>query len=91
MKIKAEIIVKGFVQGVGYRYYCYRKAIEFGLTGYVKNLINGNVELVAEGEKSMVKDFVRELKIGPSHAKVNTISVEEFPFTNEFEKFEILK
>ena len=89
MKIKAKIIVKGMVQGVGYRYFCYRKAVEYGITGYAKNLFNGDVELEAEGEQNLMKEYVRNLKTGPSNARVNSVVVEELPFEDQYDEFKI--
>jgi len=89
MKTGANIIVKGIVQGVGYRYFCRKKADEFGIHGYVKNLYNGDVELEVEGEKNMTEDFIKELKIGPFNATVKKILVEEVPFKNKFNEFRI--
>jgi len=89
MKTGANIIVKGLVQGVGYRYFCRKKADEFGIYGYVKNLYNGDVELEVEGEKNMIEDFIKELKIGPFNATVKQILVEEVPFKNKYDEFRI--
>ena len=89
MKTGARIIVKGLVQGVGYRYFCRKKAGEFGIYGYVKNLYNGDVELEVEGEKNMTEDFIKELKIGPFNATVKKILVEEVPFKNKYDEFRI--
>lgn len=72
----AEIIVQGVVQGVGYRYFAMQKAKEYGITGYVQNLSDGNVLVVAEGEKGMLNDFIKELKIGPVSAHVTKIDIE---------------
>lgn len=89
MKTKVKIIIKGFVQGVGYRYYCYRKAVEYGITGYAKNLNDGQVEVSAEGEQSLIYDFIKELKIGNAGSKVNSVNIKELPFENEYEEFKI--
>lgn len=62
MKKRFEVIVKGLVQGVGFRYFCFRKAQEFNVKGYVRNLINGDVELQIEADEHHIKDFVMELK-----------------------------
>lgn len=75
MLIHAEIIIKGMVQGVGYRYFTQRLARRYNLTGYVKNLPNGNVLCEAEGEEGLVRDFIKELKIGPSFSRVTGSSV----------------
>lgn len=71
----AEITVQGVVQGVGYRFFAIQKAREYGITGYVQNLPDGSVLVVAEGEKGMLNDFIKELKIGPRAAKVTKIDV----------------
>ncbi|MBU4444237.1 acylphosphatase, partial [bacterium] len=51
MQIHAEIVVRGMVQGVGYRYFAYRKANQYGLCGYVKNLPRDDVQCEVEGEE----------------------------------------
>ncbi|MEP7145737.1 MAG: acylphosphatase, partial [bacterium] len=61
----------------------------FGIKGYAKNLVNGNVEVLAEGEQHLIFDYVKELKIGPSDSKVTSMIVDEFPFENEFREFKI--
>ncbi len=89
MKKRVRINVKGFVQGVGYRYFCYRKAVEFNITGYAKNLIDGSVVIAAEGDADIINDFIEELKKGPRNSKVNSVNIEELTFKNEFSDFEI--
>jgi len=87
MKAGAKIIVKGLVQGVGYRYFCRKKADEYQISGYAKNLVNGDVELEVEGEKNMIEDFIKELKIGPFNSAVKKILVEELQFANKYDGF----
>lgn len=89
MKVKYKVTVKGLVQGVGYRYFCYRKAKEYSVNGYAKNNFNGNVDLVIEGEKGLVEDFIRELRTGPVNASVSSVVLEELEFNNEFDDFSI--
>lgn len=72
-----KITVNGLVQGVGYRYFCYRKAVEYNIRGYAKNLIDGSVEVVASGEKNMVSDYIKELRTGPANSFVKSINTEE--------------
>lgn len=74
---KIRITVNGLVQGVGYRYFCYRKAVEYNITGYAKNLFDGSVEVMAVGDESLIMDFVKELKIGPSNSFVKSLTFEE--------------
>jgi len=73
--VRAKIRVYGVVQGVGYRYFVYRTATALGLAGYVKNLPDGSVEVVAQGEKGLVNALIDDLKIGPRHAHVERIDV----------------
>ena len=70
-----HITVYGIVQGVFYRSFTERQAREMGLTGYVRNLANGNaVEVVAEGNKEQLEKFIGKLKTGPPSAAVSEIS-----------------
>ena len=85
--IKAKIIVKGLVQGVGYRYFCFRKAKEYSLTGYVKNLVNGDVEIEVEGDKYLIMSFMKELKIGPTKANVTVLDHVFMEYEDEYEEF----
>ena len=71
-----HIVVRGLVQGVGYRWYAARKAEGLGLRGYVENLYDGNVEVEAVGDRSLLEEFVRDLKIGPRSAHVTDMTVE---------------
>lgn len=89
MQSRAEIIVNGLVQGVGFRYFVYRKAKDLGLKGYVINLYTGEVLTVAEGEKALVEELINKLKIGPMHAAVKNCFVEWEETANEFDAFEI--
>ena len=89
MKKRFEVIVKGLVQGVGFRYFCFRKAQEFNVKGYVRNLINGDVELQIEADEGHIKDFVMELKKGPFGAEVRRLILTELDYKNEFIEFHI--
>ena len=73
--MKAEIVVQGVVQGVGYRFFVLNQAHLSDLRGYVRNLPNGSVEVVAEGEKGIIKDFIGRLRIGPMSAHVTGVDV----------------
>ncbi|MCB0731273.1 MAG: acylphosphatase [Ignavibacteriae bacterium] len=88
-RIRAEIIVYGLVQGVGFRYFVLRKAQELGLVGYTKNQYDGTVLTIAEGEKHLVEEFFHQLKIGPMHSDVRDIKISWQSFVGEFTNFEI--
>lgn len=84
-----KITVSGLVQGVGYRYFCYKKALEYGINGYAKNLYNGNVEVLAQGEEGLIKGFIKELNTGPNYASVKSLNTEETDVEKEYQEFSI--
>jgi acylphosphatase len=86
---RAEILVNGFVQGVGFRYFVVRLAEKFELKGYTKNLFSGEVYTVVEGELAMIEELFNKIKIGPSHADVKNASIKWSESKNEFTKFEV--
>jgi acylphosphatase len=89
MKVHAEIIVNGLVQGVGFRYYVLREAKRLDLNGYVKNLYTGEVLTVVEGEKVVVEEMINKLRVGPIHASVKSCKVDWQEPKNEFTDFEV--
>ena len=88
-KARARVVVHGVVQGVGFRYFAFRNATIRGLKGYVRNLPDGSVETVVEGDRDMVADYVEQIKAGPRFARVTRADVTWEPFRGEFETFEI--
>ncbi|HKI77725.1 MAG TPA: acylphosphatase [Ignavibacteriaceae bacterium] len=86
---RAEILVNGLVQGVGFRYFVYREANSFGLKGFVKNLYTGEVLTIVEGDKFQIENLFNKIKIGPSHASVKNANIEWNASQNEFTHFEI--
>lgn len=87
-RIKYNIL--GLVQGVGFRYFTYRNAIQLGIKGYVKNCYDGSVEGIAESDNLTIDRFIYLLKQGPSRSRVEKvhISSEEID-TYSFEDFTI--
>jgi len=71
--------VRGSVQGVGFRYYVHRAAVELGLTGYVKNLDDGRVEVFASGPPDQLAELRQRLWAGPSFAEVRGVEEQEVP------------
>ncbi|VUD53782.1 Acylphosphatase [Thalassocella blandensis] len=63
----------GRVQRVGFRNFVQETATKFGLTGYVRNLSDGRVEFVLQGEQTQIDNALERIKIGPSYAKVESI------------------
>jgi acylphosphatase len=86
-KQRAEIVVNGLVQGVGFRYFVTRNAQQLGLKGYVKNLYDGSVLTVVEGETGLIEELFKKLKAGPRSAQVNSSKIEWGEFKNEFSTF----
>lgn len=89
MQSRAEIIVNGLVQGVGFRYFVYREAVPLGVTGFTKNLYTGEVQIVVEGEKAMIEDLIKKIRVGPSHADVKNCWIDWQEPKNEFNGFKI--
>ena len=86
---RAEIIVNGLVQGVGFRYFVARLAENLELKGYVKNLYSGEVLTVVEGERYRIEDLFNQLKVGPRYADVRNAAIKWEEYKNEFSRFEI--
>ena len=70
-----HLIVSGMVQGVNFRRNAQNKAIELGLKGYAKNLPDGNVEVVAEGDEEKLKELIEFIRKGPGVAKIEDIKI----------------
>lgn len=88
--IGAIVRVKGVVQGVGFRYWCRRKAGELGLRGYAANLRDGSVEVAFEGDRGLVESFIEELKIGPTYSHVTDLQVEWYDTPRGYNDFRII-
>jgi acylphosphatase len=88
--IARRATVAGRVQGVGYRFFAERAARELGVHGWVRNLPDGNVESVVEGEDEAVSRYLARLREGPRSGRVTDVRVEETGWTG-FESFEITR
>jgi acylphosphatase len=89
MEVRAEIVVKGLVQGVGYRYFVIREAQKLELKGFTQNLYTGEVLTVAEGEKAVVEEMIKKMRVGPMYASVKSCKVDWQEPKNEFTEFEV--
>jgi len=89
MKARAHIFVSGRVQGVFFRDQTQRWASSLGVTGWVRNLENGRVEAIAEGEKENIKSLISHLKEGPPLAIVEEVDVNWKEYKDEFKDFRI--
>jgi acylphosphatase len=70
---RVEAVVRGRVQGVGFRYYILRRASRLGLTGWVANEDDGSVRCVAEGPRPALDELVEMLRSGPPGARVDGV------------------
>jgi len=82
--------VDGMVQGVGYRYLVKAAAFKHGLTGYVKNLDDGRVEVVCEGEEEKIRSFLDDVQIRREPVSVENVEVAFEEPTREFPAFRIV-
>ena len=88
-KMQLHVLITGKVQGVGFRNFTQLNARQLGVKGYAKNLPNGKVEVVAEGDKAQLDALIALLKKGPRFARVDSLEVDERSFTGEYESFGI--
>lgn len=88
-KIRAHIIVSGIVQGVFFRANTRGKAQMVGVTGWVRNRLDGTVELIAEGERERLKRLIDWCHKGPPGASVSKVEVRWEGYSGEFKKFEV--
>lgn len=70
-----EAVVRGRVQGVGFRYFAHREAMALGLSGWVANEADGSVRCVAVGDRPQLDAFLERLRAGPPSAIVDRIDV----------------
>jgi acylphosphatase len=87
MKKRAYISVSGRVQGVGFRYSIQREAKKLNITGFARNVSNGDVEIIAEGEEENLKQLIDFCKKGPLIARVDNVNHEFSDYKGEFNNF----
>lgn len=73
---QVHLLISGFVQGVGYREFVRSNARKMGITGWVRNLSDNRVEVVAQGPEQTHKNFIRICEKGPFLADVKNIAIE---------------
>jgi acylphosphatase len=88
-KVRKHIFISGRVQGVGFRAFTRQNAQQLGVNGWVKNLYDGRVETVIEGDKSTVKQLESKLKKGSLFANVDDIEVKNESYQGDFSSFTI--
>src|SRR5437588_12296090 len=72
--VAAEVVVSGDVQGVGYRAFTQRAAKDLGLSGWVRNLYDGRVQVEVEGPRAKVEELLEHLRRGPGPAEVTEVT-----------------
>jgi acylphosphatase len=89
MKERFHASIGGHVQGVGFRAFVQEKAIELGLVGWVRNRWDGTVEVVAEGERSPLEQFLGWLRKGPRSSYVSDLHFEWQAAIDEYRDFRV--
>jgi acylphosphatase len=87
MMVRRAVVVHGQVQGVAFRHYTSRRALELGVTGWVRNLPDGSVEGVFEGDEAAVNALVEWCRSGPPAARVDRLDLREGVYRSEFDSF----
>ncbi|HKP00028.1 MAG TPA: acylphosphatase [Nitrospiraceae bacterium] len=87
--LRAKLLVRGKVQGVGYRAFAAHVAAQWGLCGGVRNLDDGRVELDVEGPKDQILILIEAAKTGPPASRVAAVDVEWSPATGRFSDFRV--
>jgi acylphosphatase len=88
--VRARVVVEGRVQGVFFRDFTRQRARALGVAGWVRNLSDGRVEALMEGEEEAVRTLLDHVAEGPPHAHVANVDVTHGAYTGEFEDFRIV-
>jgi acylphosphatase len=84
-----KVIITGQVQGVMFRNFTCQKALSLGITGWVRNMADGRVEVVAEGQYNKLEELIKLLKQGPPQASVQKTSITRGTYSGKYADFEI--
>ncbi len=87
--VRVRLQVFGRVQGVGFRYACWREAVSLGLAGWVRNCPDESVEIVAEGSEAAVRALSCWCRHGPPHASVSRVVTAPEPAREALASFQI--
>jgi acylphosphatase len=91
MRKRVHVFYAGRVQGVGFRFTVRELACGYEVTGFVRNLVDGRVELVAEGAESELRDFLEAIQSSQLASHIRTADVNWEPATGQFRQFEIAR
>ena len=89
MRVARKFLMDGDVQGVGFRFFAQRAAAQHQVTGYVRNLADGRVEALAEGDAASVEAFKHDIAAGPSYARVQHLEEINLEPTGSYSSFRI--
>ncbi len=88
---KAHVFVSGFVQGVGFRHFVRKKALELGLTGWVKNLPDNRVEALFQGDEKKINEVIEICRKGPFLSEIEDVIVNWVEDQEMYEEFRIIQ
>jgi acylphosphatase len=89
MKVARKYLISGQVQRVGFRFFAQRAAARHQVTGYVRNLADGRVEVLAEGTPANVEGFKHDLATGPVYSRVEQVEELSIEPTGSYSSFRI--
>ncbi len=87
--VARKFLLSGLVQGVGYRYFVLRAAARHQVLGTVRNLPDGRVEVLAEGDREAMDQFKSDLATGPAMAEITDLEETDLTVTGRFRDFRI--
>ena len=87
--VALHAVAQGRVQGVNYRAFASVDAARLSLTGYVRNLADGSVEICAEGDRKQLEKLVEHLKAGPTGARVDNLALTWSEYTGQYNYFSV--
>ncbi len=87
--VRVHVIISGIVQGVFFRANTKSEADRLGVYGWVRNRMDGTVEITAEGEKEIIERFIQRCRKGPPGADVKNVELNKEEFKGEFKSFNI--
>ncbi|MBU5455112.1 acylphosphatase [Caproiciproducens sp. MSJ-32] len=85
--VRYYILAQGRVQGVGFRFFCQMNATSLGLTGWVRNLYNGDVEIEVQGDIDRLEKFIELIKEGNRFIRVDNLDIKEIDINEKEKKF----
>jgi acylphosphatase len=88
--VRYFLILDGRVQGVGFRFYAQSNALKYSLTGFVRNMTNGMVELEVQGEEKNLQKFISVIREGNRFIRVDDFSMKEILLINDEKKFKVI-